>query len=108
MSEEEPAVSYRVLEPGTRVVASDGVALGTVAEVLENRLEDIFDGLVIDTPGGRRFVDAPEVARITASTVTLAIDGGQAARLPERDPAGGPEFSANTRGGRFRRPWRRR
>lgn len=108
MSDDEPAISYRVLEPGTRVVTSDGVELGTVAEVLENRLEDIFDGLVVDTPAGRRFVDAPEVARITASVVTLTIDGTQAAGLPERDPAGGPEFSANTSAGRFRRPWRRR
>jgi len=108
VNDEEPAVSYRVLEPGTRVVTSDGVDLGRVAEVLENRMEDIFDGLVVETPDGRRFVDAPEVARITASVVSLTIDSSQASRLPERDRAGGPEFSANTRGGRFRRAWRRR
>ncbi len=108
MSDPDTAISYRVLEPGTRVVTSDGHDVGTVAEVLENTMEDIFDGLVVDTPAGRRFVDAPEVARITAAVVTLTIDSAEAARLPERDPAGGPEFSANTKSGRFRRAWRRR
>lgn len=108
MSDDPPAISYRVLERGTRVVTSDGVDLGRVAEVLDNRAEDIFDGLVVDTPQGRRFVDAPEVARITEQVVTLTIDSASAAALPERDPAGAPEYSANRRGGRFGRAWRRR
>ena len=52
-------------------------------KVLDNAREHIFDGIVIATPGGQRFVDAPEVARITEKRVTLTIDAEEAARLPE-------------------------
>ncbi len=64
MSDEGHAVSYKVLARGTPVWTSDGVEIGTVRAVLENEREHLFDGLVVDTPQGRRFVDAPEVARI--------------------------------------------
>jgi len=107
------AVSYKVLPRGTPVVASDGTAVGTVREVLENEREHIFDGLFLDTPAGERWVDAPEVARIAERRVTLAIDAGAAARLPDRDHAGGPQFEANVRAGKLARllgggGWRRR
>src|SRR5688572_1957802 len=97
------AISYKVLERGTPVHASDGSPVGTVREVLENVAEHIFDGLMIDTPAGERFVDAPEIARIAELRVTLAIDAAAAAQLPERDSAGGPTFRANARGGRLSR-----
>ncbi|MDX6688690.1 MAG: hypothetical protein QOG15_147 [Solirubrobacteraceae bacterium] len=97
------AVSYKVLQPGTPVQASDGIEVGTVREVLDNAAEHIFDGIVIDTPSGQRFVDAPEVARIAELRVTLTIDAEAVDALPERDPAGGQTFHANTRGGRMGR-----
>jgi sporulation protein YlmC with PRC-barrel domain len=101
-----PAISYKLLSRGTRVVTSDGEEIGTVVEVLDNVKEHIFDGLVVRTPSGTRFVDAPEVGRITELTVTLTIDAAQAAELPERDPkGGGGEFRANPRS-RWN-PWRR-
>jgi hypothetical protein len=88
-------------------VTSDGTPGGTVAAVLENEREQIFDGLDLDTPHGPRFVDAPEVARITNVQVELSIDAAGLAALPERDPKGAPEFQAAT-GRRFGRLWRRR
>ena len=97
------AISYKVLERGTPVVDRDGGAIGTVSEVLESRAEHIFDGLVLDTPGGRRFVDAPEVARIALRRVVLALDAEGAAALPERDEKGAATFRANARGGRLSR-----
>lgn len=97
------AVSYKVLERGTAVQASDGVDVGTVREVLENKAEHIFDGLVIDTPGGQRFVDAPEVARIAERRVTLTIDAEAVQELPEKDSAGAKTFRANTRSGKLGR-----
>lgn len=97
------AISYKVLERGTPVVDRDGGAVGSVLEVLENKAEHIFDGLVLDTPAGRRFVDAPEVARIAERRVTLTLDAAHAAGLPERDPKGGATFRAHTRGGRLSR-----
>jgi len=97
------AVSYRVLARGTPVRTADGVEIGSVIDVLENEREHIFDGLVIRTSEGTRFVDAPEVARIAERAVTLSIDAGEAAALPEHDRAGGPEFRANPRAGRLGR-----
>jgi sporulation protein YlmC with PRC-barrel domain len=97
------AISYKVLERGTPVVTSDGSEIGSVREVLENVAEHIFDGLVIQTPGGERFVDAPEIARIAERRVTLTLDAEGAASLPERDPKGAPTFRANARGGRMSR-----
>jgi hypothetical protein len=75
------AISYKVLPRGVPVRTSDGVYIGTVSEVLEASREQIFDGIMIDTPDGPRWVDAPEVARIAERAVTLTIDasGGDAA-----------------------------
>jgi Mrp family chromosome partitioning ATPase len=105
-SDEDPgdyAISYKVLERGTPVVDRDGGEVGRVRDVLENEAEHIFDGLVLDTPAGQRFVDAPEIARITARAVTLTLDAEGAAALPEKDSAGGPRFRANARGGKLSR-----
>jgi hypothetical protein len=88
-------------------VTRDGEPVGTVARVLENPREHIFDGLDLDTPSGPRFVDAPEVGRITNRRVELALDAAEAAALPERDPKGAPEYLART-GRRFGRLWKRR
>jgi hypothetical protein len=79
-------IGYKVVPRGTPVHASDGALVGTVYRVLDNAREHIFDGIVVKTPQGRRFVDAPEVARIAERRVTLNIDSAEAARLP---PYGG-------------------
>jgi hypothetical protein len=89
------------------VVTREGAPAGTVEQVLENAAEQIFDGLVLRTPHGQRFVDAPEVARITNVQVELAIGDEELAALPERDPKGAPEYRAAT-GRRFGSLWRRR
>jgi hypothetical protein len=82
--DDEHAISYDVLRRGTAVVDSAGVEVGTVHEVLDNAREHIFDGIVVATRDGRRFVDAPEVASITNRAVTLTIDAATVAALPER------------------------
>jgi hypothetical protein len=81
--EDDTAISYDVLRRGTPVVDSTGVEVGTVHEVLDNAREHIFDGIVVATRDGRRFVDAPEVARITERRVTLTIDAATVAALPD-------------------------
>jgi hypothetical protein len=105
------AISYKLLERGVEVQSSDGTVVGRVDRVLENPREHIFDGIVVSTPRGERFVDAPEVGRIAERLVTLTIDAEQAAALPEPDP-GAPEFRANTSAGRLSRlfggAWRKR
>jgi hypothetical protein len=87
-------ISYMTLEPGTPVFTSDGAEVGTVAHVLADADADIFDGIVISSGGGHRFVDAPDVARIASGGVTLALDTAAAERLPE--PRANPaEMSAD-------------
>ena len=82
-SDDGQQIGYKLLPRGTPVHTSDGQEIGTVHKVLDNAREHIFDGIVIATPGGQRFVDAPEVARITEQRVLLTIDAEQAQSLPE-------------------------
>jgi hypothetical protein len=81
------AIGYKVLARGTPVRTSDGVEIGTVRRVQDNAREHIFDGIVIDTPDGRRFVDAPEVARIYERAVVLTLTAEEAQELPEQGSA---------------------
>ena len=95
-SDDGIAISYKALRRGTPVRASDGVEVGKVRRVLDNTrenifgaarylrrlLENIFDGIVLETRQGMRFVDAPEVARIAELAVTLTITVDEVAQLP--------------------------
>ena len=101
MADDEHQISYQALPRGVPVHASDGALVGKVHRVLDNAREHIFDGIVIATEDGKRFVDAPEVARITSARVTLTIDAAEAARLPTQP---GP---SQARAGRVGRRWRR-
>lgn len=87
MEDDGHAIGYKVLKRGTPVRSSDGVQVGTVRRVQDNVREHIFDGIVIDTPDGRRFVDAPEVARIFERAVVLTITADEARELPEQGSA---------------------
>ena len=99
MIDDGHAVHYSAVERGTPVYSSDGVELGTVDAVLDNYSEHIFDGIVMEIPGGElRFVDAPEVQRTAERGVTLSIDAAAAAELPPPEQAP-PEFRPNLRTG---------
>lgn len=103
--DEDHQIGYQALPRGTEVVTSDGVTLGTVDRVLDNAREHIFDGIVIRTPEGRRFVDAPEVGRITARRVTLTISAAEAADhlTAHRGTLGAIETNLRRTGIRWRR-----
>jgi hypothetical protein len=101
MDDEGHQIGYKVLPRGTPVHASDGELVGTVHRALDNAREHIFDGIVLKTRDGLRFVDAPEVERIAERRVTLNIDGAEARALP--DYPGGLVRA----GGRARRVGRR-
>jgi hypothetical protein len=72
------AISYQALRRGTVVRSSDGVELGKVRRVEEETRSHIFDGIVLDTPDGRRFLDAPEVAHIAERAVTTTFPAAEA------------------------------
>ena len=108
--DEGPAIHYAAVARGTPVYSSDEVEIGKVDAVVDNYREHIFDGVVIELPGGDlRFVDAPEVARTAERAVTLTIDASQSAELPPPEK-GAPRYRPR-RGGRLARMlgggWRR-
>ncbi len=104
MTDEEHQIGYKALPRGTPVEASDGVRIGTVHRVLDNVREHIFDGIVISTGDGKRFVDAPEVKTITTRRVTLTIDSAEAKALaPYKGMLGSLEKAAQRRANRLRR-----
>jgi sporulation protein YlmC with PRC-barrel domain len=81
----EPS-SYLTLVEGIPVYTLDGVALGKVTRVLADIDKDVFDGLVITTRDGERFVDAPRVREIYERAVVLAVTAEEAQRLPGPPP----------------------
>ena len=74
------AISYTALARGTVVRSSDGVELGTVRRVEEEQRANIFDGIVLNTRKGQRFLDAPEVAHIAERAVTTTFLAADADR----------------------------
>lgn len=82
-----PPLSYLVLKRGVPVYTSDGEQVGRVIKVLAAPEAHMFDGILFDTkrgPGGRRFVDAPEVERIHERGVVLTIGADEVEQLPKR------------------------
>jgi hypothetical protein len=92
MDEDRP-VSYEAAVPGSRVLTSTGKQFGTLEHVLEVPRLDIFDGIIVRTQSGLRFVDADQIDLITVSYIRCTLDDGQAARLPA--PDGPPVYSAD-------------
>ena len=89
MESEQPG-SYLTLAPGAEVRSSDGQTIGVVHHVLADEEDDIFDGIIVDLhrgPGGLHFVDAPLVAAIHESSVTLTVSAEEAERLPKPEPS---------------------
>jgi len=76
-------IAYMVLAEGTPVQGRDGGEVGTVGRVLADAGTDIFDGLILDTPDGDRFVDAPQVGDLYERLVVLEMTADEAKRLPE-------------------------
>jgi hypothetical protein len=110
------AISYKVLRRGTPVRSADGVELGKIRRVNEAKRENIFDGIVIETDKGIRFVDAPEVARIAERAVTLTFPAAEAEQYiqPVASRLGGMVRRSKTAkrarrlGDRARNAWDRR
>jgi hypothetical protein len=76
-------IAYLVLDAGVAVFSVDGEQVGTVEHVVSAPAEDIFHGIVMRAPGGRRFVAADQVATLHERGVDLRIDAAAAESLPE-------------------------
>ncbi|QIG41658.1 hypothetical protein G5V58_01715 [Nocardioides anomalus] len=86
MSESEPhPIAYTALQPGTPVQTTDGQPFATVRSVLVDELVSVFDGIVVDTDDGRRFVDADQIDSIFTTHVRTTLSADEAAALPQPD-----------------------
>jgi hypothetical protein len=85
--DEGAPIAYQVLEDGVPVLAAGGEEVGTVHHVVAAPQQDIFHGIVISTPEGRRFVAAAAVEALHERGVDLKLDVAAVAGLPE--PGGG-------------------
>ncbi len=85
MPDEPDPIAYTALEPGTPVQTSDGHPFATVRSVLVDDKVSVFDGIVVQTADGRRFVDADHVGSIYATYVRTTLSTEQAGNLPLPD-----------------------
>src|ERR1700757_3762568 len=84
---DDAAISYLAAVRGTPVLSSTGTEIGTLEHVLQVPEVDVFDGIVIATKDGLRFIDADYVEQITLSYIACSLDDAQASRLPAPDGA---------------------
>ena len=95
-------VSWLMIRPGWKVLASDGSEVGEVDEIAGDDTEDIFDGLAIATSafGKPRYVPAEQVGRITDGVVHLTLSAAEAEQLGEYlEPATSGEIEPDSKGG---------
>jgi hypothetical protein len=85
MTDDDVPISYQAAVSGTPVLSSTGTRIGTLEHVLEVPEVDVFDGIVIATDGGLRFIDADLVLQITRSRILCDMDDAQARQLPPPD-----------------------
>jgi hypothetical protein len=75
------------------MVSRSGREFGRVEHVLQIPEEDLFDGIVVDTSAGLRFVDRDQIDDITTTRVLCALTDDEAASLPQ--PSGNAVFEAD-------------
>ena len=78
-------IAYTALQPGTPVRTSDGHQFGMVQAVLVDEKVSVFDGIVVETAEGTRFVDADQVGSIYTSHVRTTLSEEQCGHLPQPD-----------------------
>ena len=81
----DDAISYKAAVAGTPVLSTSGAQIGTLEHVLEVPDLDLFDGIVIATHAGLRFIDADQVREITRSHIQSSLDDTEASQLPPPD-----------------------
>ena len=74
-------IAYTALQPGTPVQTSDGHSFATVQAVLVDEKVSVFDGIVVQTSEGTRFVDANQVGSIYTTYVRTTLTAEQIANL---------------------------
>ena len=97
MNEDAQPVSYEGVPVGVPLLTQAGEPFGTLVKVLEIPSEDLFDGVIVETHDGQRFVDRDQISQITTEYIKCDLDGAAVAQLPE--PSGTTVFEADARYG---------
>ena len=89
MTESDP-ISWFLIEPGWKVIDSEGNDVGHVEEVEGDDNADIFNGLLVSTGllSGKRYVPAERIGLITERRVHLTLTGDDVKRLSDAGPQG--------------------
>ncbi|AMM21329.1 hypothetical protein AX769_15820 [Frondihabitans sp. PAMC 28766] len=90
---DDDRISYLALENGTRVLTASGTEIGTVEHVLQDSDLDLFDGIVVKTGDGLRFIDSDKVGTITVGAVHSTVTDDEVAAL--QAPSGSGVFEAD-------------
>ena len=79
-----PQVSWKAIEEGAVVVATDGAEMARVVEVAGDRTADIFSGLVVTlgTLGTNRYLPAERVVAIWPRRVQVDLAPAEVTSLP--------------------------
>ena len=91
---EDYPIAYTALQPGTPVQTSDGDQFATVQAVLVDEKVSVFDGIVVQTADGTRFVDADQIDTIHTIYVRTTLSTEQAVNLPAPDESALVEIRA--------------
>jgi hypothetical protein len=78
-------ISYLILQVGTPCYTSDGQTVGTVKRVLAVPEDDIYDGLILHTDDGERFIDADHATKLYENGVVLEVSADELHHLPSPD-----------------------
>jgi hypothetical protein len=86
-------ISYEGAVRGTPVLSTSGATIGTLDHVLAVENLDIFEGIVIATHHGIRFVEADSLGQITTTHIQTSLSDDDAAALTP--PDGPPVYSVD-------------
>ena len=93
MSDSAQPVSYEGVPTGVPMLSSTNEQFGTLDKVLEIPSEDLFDGVIVKTDHGRRFVDRDQIIEITTEYIRCNLSDNECSNLPE--PSGTAAYDAD-------------
>jgi len=93
MADAGTPISYQALSRHTPVLTASGAELGTVAHVLADEHLDFFDGIVVKTSEGIRFIDRDQIDTISTAAVQTTVADAEVGALAK--PSGEPIYEVD-------------
>ena len=108
--EDEPQVSWKVVEAGAPVISSDGEKAATVSRVVGDPEADVFTGVAVKVGilSGERLVPSERVQGIWPDRVQVSVTKAELETLPEYEEAPVIRVDPDERPGFFSRLFGRR